>query len=372
MALMALAGLFYGCQQEELSQLPETLKVNSQAAVTLAENCDVIDLENAAAFPRDANGYITSVLSSKGVAIGVSGYARRSDVPITEWGTENRANIFNTTDLPDGHPDWDLETPNWNNTPSLGNVLIVQELVAPHNVATDPNDNAHGGKLVLDFSAVGPVTVNSMDVVDIEQYTETRSRVDLYDAADNKLNAADILITPTGDNGVGKVIFPEIKGVMKMIVTLDGSNPTSNAGSGGIDNIAFCKETPPAPPCAPCEGKVNSLTFQYNGSDNATLLASAKVGSFWLPLMTITDLDAGETFTLDGVLNTDPRWGFNGTLGTEVLLVRTVNGQITNTLIHTSCSQPVYASYEAGIYATLAGSSKIGGTLCAFAPAPDE
>ena len=144
LAVVAMAGLFYGCQQTDLATEPAPVKVESQAAVT-ADNCDVLDFENASLFPRDANGYITGVISQQGAEVKVTGFARRSNVPASEWGTENRANIFNTTDLPDDHPDADLETPNWSNTtPSLGKVLIVQELEAPHNVASDPNDNAHG------------------------------------------------------------------------------------------------------------------------------------------------------------------------------------------------------------------------------------
>jgi hypothetical protein len=374
LVLLTLAGLFYGCQQEDQLSDASPVKVQSRTAAVVAENCDVLDFENASIFPRDANGYITGVISQKGAQVKVKGYARKSDVPASDWGTENRANIFNTTNLPEDHPDADLGTPDWSNTtPSLGNVLIVQELEAPHNVATDPNDNAHGGMLELDFSTVGPVTVNSMHVLDIEQHTELRSRVDFYDAANNKINDTDIMIAPTGNNGVGTVTFSEMKGVVKMVITLDGSwNPTTNAGSGAIDNIEFCKDTPPPSSCGPCEGKVSSLTLKYNGADNTKLVASIKTGSFWTPLTVIQDLDAGETFTLDGALNTDRRNGFAATLGTEVLLVATVNGQVTTTMIHTSCSQPIYQSYENGLYATLAGSSKIGGPLCEFAPPVEE
>jgi hypothetical protein len=247
--------------------------------------------------------------------------------------------------------------------------MIVQELEGPYNVASQPNDNAHGGMMVVDFTEVGPVTVKSMHVVDIEQHSELRSRVDFYDAADQKINTTDIKIAPTGDNGVGVVAFAEMKGVKKMIITLDGNwNEYTNAGSGAIDNIAFCKDIPPAPPCGPCEGKVNSLTFKYNGPDNATLVATAKVGFFFVPILIVNDLDAGETFTLDGARNMDRRNGFAGTLGTEVSLIQAVNGRITNTMVHTSCSQPIYESYGAGMFTTLAGSSKIGGALCAFTP----
>lgn len=374
LAFLAVAGLLYGCQQDELGSNPEPLISHGQTAAVLAENCDILDFENAGQFPRDANGYITEVLSQKGGRVKVSGVARTSTAPATEWGTENRANIFNTTNLPDGHPDGDLETPNWNNTtPSLGNVLIVQELVAPHNVATDPNDNAHGGRLELDFSDVGPVTVNAMHVLDIEQHYELNSRVDFYDAANNRINTADILIAPTGNNGVNQIAFAEMKGVTKMVVTFDGAwNPGTNAGSGAIDNIEFCKDTPPPATCAPCEGKVTGLTFRYNGPDNASLVATAKVGNFFVPILTVHDLDAGETIVLDGAGNQDRRGGFAGTLGTEVLLVQAANGHITSTMIHTSCSQPIYQSYENGMYTTLAGSSKIGGPLCDFAPPVEE
>jgi hypothetical protein len=374
LAFIALAGLFYGCQQDEFQPEPtSSIKVDSPAALMIAENCDVIDFENPGVFPRDASGYITGVRSQKGATVHVLGNARWSNVPASQWETDNRANIFNTTNLPDGHPDKDLGTPNWNNTtPALGNVLIVQELVGPHNVASDPNDNAHGSRMEFDFTEVGPVTVSSMDVVDIEQHAELTSRVDFYDAANNKINGADILIAPTGDNGVATVTFAEMKGVLKMVVTFDGSwNPTTNAGSGAIDNIMFCKDAPPPPTCGPCEGKINSLTFKYNGPDNALVIASVKVGAFFLPIGIFNDLDAGETFVLDGSKNKDKRGGFAGTLGTEVILVQTSKGKMKTTSIHTSCSQPIYESYEEGMYITLDGSSKIGGELCAFAPVPE-
>jgi hypothetical protein len=117
---------------------------------------------------------------------------------------------------------------------------------------------------------------------------------------------------------------------------------------------------------------VNNLKMKYNGPDNATLIASAKVGAFYIPILIVSDLDAGETFTLDGAKNLDRRGGLEGTLGTEVILVQAVKGRITTTSIHTSCSQPIYSSYEAGMYTTLSGSSKIGGLLCFVAPPKPE
>jgi hypothetical protein len=219
--------------------------IDNIAFSRMPERCDLIDFEFSESFPRDANGFITGILSLKGAAIMVSGSARHSNVPASKWESGNRANIFTTTGLPKNHPDADLKTPNWNNsTPYLRNVLVVQELVVPYNLAADPNDNAHGGRLVLDFSAAGPVTVNSMNVLDIEKYKESRSRVDFYDGANNKINATDIMIAPTGDNGVGTVYFSDMEGVVKMVVTFDGSwNASTNAGGGAIDNIEFCKAT---------------------------------------------------------------------------------------------------------------------------------
>jgi hypothetical protein len=365
-ALLALAGLLYGCQQEELEPVSAPIKLESQSLV-MAENCDVIDFENAGTFPRDENGFITGVKSQKGANINVIGFARYTQFPADQWLTTNRANIFDTSNP--GVWDDDLLTPGFNNTTSLGNVLVVQELRGPDNDVTQPNDNAHGEQMVFDFSTVGQgkgVTIKSMHVLDIEPHEEYLSRVDFYDAAGTKINTTDIKITPSGNNGVALMTFEAMRGVMKMVVTMDGKwNAYTNAGSGAIDNIEFCIETPP---CGPCEGKVNSLTFQYQGPDNAKLIATAKVGAFYLPILLLQDLDDGETFTLDGAKNMDKRGGFAGTLGTEVVLVQTVNGRTTTTMIHTSCSQPIYERYEGGMYTTLAGSSKIGGDLCAFAP----
>lgn len=192
-------------------------------------------------------------------------------------------------------------------------MLIAQELVLDPTDASTPNDNAHGAQLEVDFSGNGPVTVNSMHVLDVDPY-EGKGMVAFYDATNNLITRVPVPVT--GDNGVTQMVFTGAKGVMKMIVTLDGQYSSSEtyAGSGAIDNISFCKEEVPPPPatCGTCEGKVSRMTFQYNGPEGDVFIQpsvknGAKTSGSGLKL--IGPLQPGESFTLDGTQNTDSRGG---------------------------------------------------------------
>jgi hypothetical protein len=106
---------------------------------------------------------------------------------------------------------------------ALGNVAIVTE----DNNSFDPDDaSVIGAVLEFDYSGFGPgnVTVNSLNVIDVEQ-VEPGAHIDLYAGA---VLVATVAIGPTGDNGLASIPIG-VAGVDRMRIVLNGS--------GAIDNI---------------------------------------------------------------------------------------------------------------------------------------
>ena len=114
------------------------------------------------------------------------------------------------------------------NDRTLSNILIVSE----DQNGDDPDDaDLMGAELALDFTAIGPVTVTSMDMIDVEG-EEDGGTVELL-AADMSLVAL-FNIPTTGNNGLENVQLGPTSGVSYMRVILNGS--------GGIDNIVIDTE----------------------------------------------------------------------------------------------------------------------------------
>ena len=161
---------------------------------------------------------------------------------------QNAAMIFDSNNPnPDGD-DRDLGTPNQayggpgigdggaSNKLELNNLLILSEDMDP----TDPDDdNWSNGKIYFDFSDIeGGATVISLDVVDIDQEQADREAYVLLQDADGN-DIKKLLIPATGDNGYARIDLEKTAGVYTMVVRL--------AGSGAIDNLAYCYEG--ADPC---------------------------------------------------------------------------------------------------------------------------
>ncbi|MFH1701635.1 MAG: SdrD B-like domain-containing protein [Candidatus Zixiibacteriota bacterium] len=107
--------------------------------------------------------------------------------------------------------------------------------------------------------------------------------------------------------------------------------------------------------CAECDGKITSLTLEYQGASEAMIevLAKGKKGTPGEVLFSGMVLH-GSSFDVNG-------YDKNGTVGTEISIL--VNGSV-NTKIHTSCSQPIYIGMVSGDFEILDGYSRFGGRLC--------
>ncbi|MDZ7846556.1 MAG: hypothetical protein U5L96_07190 [Owenweeksia sp.] len=137
--------------------------------------------------------------------------------------------------------------PNENNTP-LGNLMIVSADLD----TTDPDDLNDEGELHFDFTAIGPVTVHKMTIVDVEG-KEGPPTVRFYNAAGALFKT--ITLTTVGDNGVAQVNLGPVTGVSKMQLHFEGS--------GAVGDL--CLETT-AMPAARYNASVESVLFEVNGS----------------------------------------------------------------------------------------------------------
>lgn len=163
-------------------------------------------------------------------------------------GPVNAAVVFNSAAPTGGDPD--LGTPNTDfdgpgigtgggrmspfaNRVPCGNILIVAErLVTDENgLVIDPDDAASGFlTMTFDFSAIAPVTLHSIKVIDIDKPGATGA--EFFDQKGGSLG--QVTFPAVGNNGVAIVDLGDngpTPGVFSMVVTL--------RGSGAIDDIGF-------------------------------------------------------------------------------------------------------------------------------------
>lgn len=120
--------------------------------------------------------------------------------------------------------DWDLETPGDGpgNDEAMGNVLIIAENLDDENadgLVDDPDDNASGGRLILDFDA--PTIVYSIALLDIDSNEDVTVELD----------GDEYVVPALGDNSLQTLEFEE-RTATQIVVNLDHS--------GAIDNLELC------------------------------------------------------------------------------------------------------------------------------------
>jgi hypothetical protein len=274
-ALCLGALLFFGCEKE--NDL-ESLRVSDKSDAHVPAGCEIID------FNQYNTGFITQVNSASGMGpIAVYNKARSATGSLT---ADNRAMIFDTY-APTGD-DTDLYTGvGSTNGAMLGKVLIINQI----GENTVPNDNQWGGEMSLNFSALGPVTIKSVTVVDIDSY-EDNSYIHVYGAGDALLKS--VKLSPLGNNTV-QIADINQSGVVKMKVVLAGNN--GFVGSGAIDNIIFCKDVPP-PPSVGCTKTQGYWKNHASGK---------KADPAWGSWASAQFFSSGKTYL--EILNTPPKGG---------------------------------------------------------------
>ena len=118
------------------------------------------------------------------------------------------------------------------NTLPQGKVAIIAENLVDedgNDLVDDPDDQGAGlVSLAFDFSAIGPVTVHEITVIDVET-TEMMPLVELFDGGGNLIALESL--PATGNNGVATRAFESTAGVLTLMITA--------RGSVGIDDIVF-------------------------------------------------------------------------------------------------------------------------------------
>ena len=225
-----------------------TSTVVTPAAIAMETTQHVIDFDSK---PR---GLISSIDTEAG-PVAIIG---RKRLPDGTYAPENHAAIFDSQD-PTGD-DTNLYTVDW------GQVLIINEDQTDY-----PDASQWGGELILDFSAIGPVVMESFRIVGMDDF-EDMSWVYLYDKDGKELNK--VYLKPLGINSKQLVHLGNTRGVMKMKVVLDGRDGSNDlAGSAAIDNIKFHVESSTNNPCnALVAANITHMkAYPTSFSDNATL-----------------------------------------------------------------------------------------------------
>lgn len=124
------------------------------------------------------------------------------------------------------------------NATPLGKLLIIAEDLVDEDgdgLVDDPDDMGNrSDQFIIDFSAVAPVTIHRMTLIDVES-SEGQPVAKLYGADGQEVRS--VALPATGDNGVTLVDFGPTPGVSKMIVSL--------GGSGAISSFRFESVPPP-------------------------------------------------------------------------------------------------------------------------------
>ncbi|MHC2990659.1 hypothetical protein OB13_03320, partial [Pontibacter sp. HJ8] len=183
-------------------------------------SCEIIEFEEDS---YNTNNIITEVYS-QGTPVTVSAQQLQ---PNGEYKSENVAKLFDTSS-PTGKLQ-DFRTPNKEAMRPMGRVLLVSKGDTP-----EADKYRNGGRIEMDFSAMGSITLKGIHVLDIEE-DEAGSTVELYDQSGKLLKTMPLPVT--GANGATRLRI-DTPGVNKLVVSFTGKN---NSGNGAIDVIEFCR-----------------------------------------------------------------------------------------------------------------------------------
>ncbi|WP_299361944.1 hypothetical protein [Winogradskyella sp.] len=257
----------------------------------------------------------------------------------------NAAMIFDSSNPTGG--DFDIGTPNEmyggpgigdggaSNDTALGNVLILSEDLD----ADDPDDILEiGASFIFDFSANDNVTLNTFDILDIEE-SSNPTIVTLYDIDSNILFSEEVM--PGGDNSKTTVNLQNTPNVAFMEIIMNSS--------GAIDNITLELET--EQPCVECDSSVVELTLKYiGGLQEANIRFETVNGN----IVFNDTLQLDESFTITGD-NVD------GSFSSELILF--VDNQQVD-ILPTDCSQVIGPGYILDSLEIISGVTQTGGQLC--------
>lgn len=167
----------------------------------------------------------------------------------------------------------------------FGGILTVPD-------ETGTKANRAGGRVTLDFSPVGSVTMKQMLFTDIAE-EDRGSKVELYSASGYLLYQQEIPVR--GKNESIFVSFDNVPGVVKAVVTFGAER--KNVGSGSIARLQLCKEGEGYNDYARSYN-VHSLWLEYTGSQPANVDITAKSGNSGKAIYSAKGMKPGTVFKL--------------------------------------------------------------------------
>lgn len=256
-AMSALLLLGIGCTKTDMNseelQLKNSPHLNALSAVA-SDGCDVIDFENVA-----PNTIISSVTSAGGVFVDMTSHNTSSP------SYADAAIVFNSSDP--HREDLDLGTPSRlyggpgtsghnqssaglaSNDTALGNIVVIQNFTdygsLPYVANDDDNRDTEYETMTFDFSSVGTVTAQSINIIDVEASEEGETGwVILYDA--NGAEISRYAFFETWESGVQTIGLGNTPGVEMIKLEINGSI--------GFDNLRFCVDEVPPTGCTRTQG----------------------------------------------------------------------------------------------------------------------
>jgi hypothetical protein len=182
-------------------------------------SCEIIEFEES----ESSTSGITTVAYSNGTPVNIAAFQRQPD---GSYKTENASRLFDTGAPAATLP---LRTPNTNAMRPMGRVLLVGN-------GAGSDTEMLSGRIEMDFTAMGSITLKGIHVLDIEQ-DEAGSTVELYNQSGKLIKSMPLPVT--GTHGATRLRI-DTPGVQKMVVTFNSKN--NKSGNGAIDVIEFCRD----------------------------------------------------------------------------------------------------------------------------------
>ncbi|GAB3821591.1 hypothetical protein [Pontibacter rugosus] len=224
LALCLSGVVLLSCEQAEESEVNPISVTQSKNFGTDPTSCEIIEFDAATPVTYDKGAAAT--VYSENTPVRIMGQYRKNK---GDYHKQNRALMFNTTN------------PDANNaafkTPSPAAIRPMGDVLTLGKAKGDVNElYTKGGRIELDFSAMGSIELKGIHVLDITA-DEADSKIELIGKKNKVIKTMALPVT--GAYGATRLRI-DTPGVVKLRVVF-GPNST-RTGGGAIDVIEFCRE----------------------------------------------------------------------------------------------------------------------------------
>jgi hypothetical protein len=273
-AVASASLLLFACDREEEQELVEPMKASQEAELVGYDptTCNLVQTFGSGELPRSA-----SVIEEDGAVMIVTAQRRGHNGKYLE---ETEGVLLDAHD-----PATDLVNRFDANIMGMTGLLTVGD-------ESGQRANREGGRLNLDFSPVGSVTMKTMVFTDIAE-EDRGSKVELFSAAGQLLDQQEIPVR--GKNETVIVGFDNVPGVAKAVVSFGAER--KSIGSGAIARLQLCVEGQGRRDEARY-GDVQSIWLQYTGDKPANVKVTAREGASSSMLFSENGMKPGTMFRL--------------------------------------------------------------------------